>query len=203
MVFILLGTVRLGTVRPIVSLLMALRSLHQVLNQLEQSVWQERQQFQRLAAVWSEVVGATIATQTRPIGIQRHVLQVATSNSVWSQTLAFERIRILDRLNAQLPLALTDIRFSPRQWQTTPPSIATSTTLLFQAHPCRVEATEARKGIGSAPSKPTPTTAFQHWAIVMQTRSQHLPLCPVCNCPTPAGELQRWKMCTHCAVKAW
>ncbi|NJL22489.1 MAG: DUF721 domain-containing protein [Leptolyngbyaceae cyanobacterium SM1_3_5] len=179
---------------------MALRSLHHVLNSLQQSAWQERQQFQRLAAVWGEVVGATIATQTRPIGIQRQVLQVATSNSVWSQTLAFERIRILDRLNAQLPLALTDIRFSPRQWQTTPPPVTTSTTLLFQGHPCRVEVTEA---IEAVPAEQTPTTAFQHWAIAMQTRSQHLPLCPNCGCPTPAGELQRWGMCTHCVVKGW
>lgn len=190
----------LGTVRSVVSLLMAFRSLHQVLNLLEQTAWQERQQFQRLAAVWDEVVGATIATQTRPVGIQRQVLQVATSNSVWSQTLAFERIRILDRLNAQLPLALTDIRFSPRQWQPEQPAIATSAALLFQAHPCRVEATDT---VEPASAEQTPTTAFQHWAIAMQTRSQHLPLCPTCNCPTPAGELQRWEMCTHCVVKQW
>lgn len=192
---------------------MALRSLHQVLNLIEQTAWQERQQFQRLAAVWDAVVGEAIATQTRPIGIQRQVLQVATSNSVWSQTLAFERIRILDRLNAQLPLALTDIRFSPRQWQTEPSAIATPTALLFQSHPCRVESTDSiaslRSGIEASPNNidappdPTPTTAFQHWAIAMQTRSQHLPLCPACDCPTPAGELQRWGMCTHCVVKSW
>ncbi|MBD2090109.1 DUF721 domain-containing protein [Microcoleus sp. FACHB-1515] len=185
---------------------MALRSLHHVLNLLEQSAWQERQQFQRLTTVWSEVVGATIATQTRPIAIQRQVLQVATSNTVWSQTLAFERVRILDRLNAQLATALVDIRFSPRQWQTEQPAIATPTALLFQMHPCRVEATEPiahQNSIESTSANQTPTIAFQHWAIAMQTRSQHLPLCPVCDCPTPAGELQRWSMCTHCVVKQW
>jgi predicted nucleic acid-binding Zn ribbon protein len=37
----------------------------------------------------------------------------------------------------------------------------------------------------------------------MRSRSQQLPLCPHCQCPTPAGELERWQMCSICATKHW
>jgi predicted nucleic acid-binding Zn ribbon protein len=35
----------------------------------------------------------------------------------------------------------------------------------------------------------------------MRSRSQHLPLCPTCHCPTPEGELMRWSACALCAAK--
>ncbi|AOW99895.1 hypothetical protein BJP34_10915 [Moorena producens PAL-8-15-08-1] len=48
-----------------------------------------------------------------------------------------------------------------------------------------------------------PEAAFKHWAKMMQMRSQNLPLCPQCQCPTPPGELQRWDVCGLCAIKQW
>ncbi len=34
-------------------------------------------------------------------------------------------------------------------------------------------------------------------------RNLPLPLCPSCNAPTTPGELQRWRLCCHCAAKQW
>ncbi|WP_254567846.1 DUF721 domain-containing protein [Oscillatoria sp. HE19RPO] len=44
---------------------------------------------------------------------------------------------------------------------------------------------------------------FQRWAQGVQARSQGLPLCPHCGCPTPPGELDRWSVCALCAAKQW
>ena len=194
---------------------MSFRSVHHILGLLEnQTAWQERRQFQQLLTAWREVVSAAVAAQTRPVGIQRQVLQVATASSVWSQNLAFERVQILEKLNARLAIALVDIRFSSAQWQATS-SISEAITpvaVLFQAHPCRLSEQEGATHAPDPTATPTkcssaandrPTAAFAGWALAMQRRSQHLPCCPVCECPTPAGELQRWSMCVHCIVKRW
>jgi predicted nucleic acid-binding Zn ribbon protein len=48
----------------------------------------------------------------------------------------------------------------------------------------------------------TSQAAFQKWADQIRWRSQGLPLCPQCRCPTPMGELQHWSVCALCAVKS-
>lgn len=182
---------------------MAWRSLNQVLGSFEQQpTWNHRQQFQRLLACWPEVVGAVVAGQTRPIALQRDVLQVATSSSVWAQNLMFERQRILDKLNARLRLSVKDIRFSTAHWYNGGAETITSEAQkIWQQHPSRT----GEPGFASTPLA-TPkdaTAAFQSWAGRVRSRSQHLPLCPACRCPTPQGELQRWSVCSLCAAKAW
>jgi predicted nucleic acid-binding Zn ribbon protein len=177
-----------------------MKSLRQVLGSLDrQESWKGRQQFQQLLACWEESVGLAVAAQTRPIAIQRTVLNVATSSSAWAQNLAFERHRILEKLNDRLSLGLTNIRFSTAHWHThaIPPD-PPETAILWQNHPSRVAAS------GSLPrcSLPLdPQTAFRSWARTMRSRDQHLPLCPSCQCPSPPGELERWLVCSLCAAK--
>jgi predicted nucleic acid-binding Zn ribbon protein len=180
---------------------MSFDSLNHVLGSLEnQERWQGRRQFQQLLACWTEVVGAIVAAQTRPLSMQRKVLQVATSSSAWAQNLAFERHLILAKLNDRLSLGLTDIRFSTAQWQSVSlSSTASSETLaLWKSHPSRLE-------VAPPPSAAVPIndpqTAFRNWARIVRGQSQHLPLCPVCHCPTPEGELIRWAVCSLCAAK--
>ena len=180
---------------------MSFDSLNHVLGSLEnQERWQGRRQFQQLLACWTEVVGAIVAAQTRPLSMQRKVLQVATSSSAWAQNLAFERHLILAKLNDRLSLGLTDIRFSTAQWQSVSlNSTASSETLaLWKSHPSRLE-------VAPPPSAAVPIndpqTAFRNWARIVRGQSQHLPLCPVCHCPTPEGELIRWAVCSLCAAK--
>lgn len=186
---------------------MALETLQQLLGSLDdQASWQTRRQFQKVTARWPAIVGPAVAAQTRPVGIQRQVLHVATASSAWAQNLMFERSRILEKLNAQLSLHLTDIRFSSAQWHDTSIYGATNTesARVWSNHPSRVEGalpTTPSRSLQTAPTDPK--AAFEHWAKTVQGRSRHLPLCPTCQCPTPAGELSRWSVCSLCAAKQW
>ena len=62
---------------------MSLKSINQVLGNIQRSeIWQE-QVFPRLLKCWVEVVGTPVADQTRPLSIQRDVVWVATSSAAW------------------------------------------------------------------------------------------------------------------------
>jgi predicted nucleic acid-binding Zn ribbon protein len=184
---------------------MALQSLHQALGFLEHHEgWQARQRFQHLLAHWNDVVGPVVAAQTRPTGIQRSVLRVATSSAAWAQNLTFERQRILNKLNPRLAEPLVNIRFSTAQWDEYRNDAASlpEAQQLWQQHPSRLTSSHPSESARS----PQPTdlqVAFQHWANTIQARSQALPLCPQCQCPTPPGELNRWSSCSLCAAKQW
>lgn len=186
---------------------MAFKSLNYVLGSLESRYQpQEQKQLRLVIGCWASVVGPVVAAQAQPIAIQRGVLRVATASSAWAQNLVFERQRILEKLNQRVQLALTDIRFSTAQWQQS--SLATTfpgqeqQREFWQQHPCRLERYVE-------PSKPLsadeidPLTAFRHWADRVRSQSSHLPLCPHCHCPTPPGELDRWKVCAVCAAQRW
>lgn len=182
---------------------MSFKSLPQLLNSISnQESWRGRQQFQKLLACWFDVVGAAVAAQTRPVSIQRQVLQVATSSSAWAQNLAFERHRILEKLNERLGLGLTDIRFSTAHWQVEfrPSGVenASEAVILWREHPSRV--TEIPRSFRQ-PTPRDPQIAFRNWARAVRAQSQHLPLCPACHSPTPEGELIRWSICSLCAAQ--
>lgn len=191
---------------------MVFKSLQHLLGTLDsQESWRSRRQFQQLLNHWFEIVGPAVAAQTRPVGIQRRVLQVATANAVWAQNLVFERHRILEKLNAQLGLEITDIKFSTAQWQVTrSPTSADALAALWQDHPSRLTngTSQTLKTKPAAKSEPVDrqidsTEAFQNWATQMKARSRQLPLCPMCKCPAPPGELDRWSVCSLCVVKQW
>jgi predicted nucleic acid-binding Zn ribbon protein len=213
---------------------MSLRSLRQLLGNPTHHP-PAVQQFQRLVKLWAEVAGASVAAQSRPISIDRGVLYVATASSAWAQDLMFKRRRLLQQLNSRLadsasaPLSepLSDIRFSPAQWQDTPvdrPALgSTQQAQSWAEHPSRLPIVPQAPAPGSAtqlvmdasnpenpenlensePQVATPIAAFEQWATQIRSRSQTLPLCPECNCPTPVGELQRWQVCGVCAAKQW
>lgn len=183
---------------------MSFQSLPQLLNTVtNQENWRERQQFQQLVICWFEIVGAAVAAQTRPIAIQRQVLQVATSSSAWAQNLAFERHRILDKLNLRLGQNFTDIRFSAAHWQSdfqrNGVENSSETVILWREHPSRVA--PVRLPRVSPPPIRDPQAAFLNWARTVRAQSQHLPLCPCCHSPTPDGELARWSICALCAAQ--
>ena len=163
----------------------------------------EETQLQQVIRHWSDVVGATVVAQTRPVTVQREVLQVAAANAGWVQNLVFERRRILEKLNALLTTPLSDIRFSTTHWHSPDNRRALDDAArsgLWLDHPSRVEDMPILKANLSAAD---PKAAFEYWTTVMQSRSQHLPLCPQCECPTPIGELQRWSVCAVCVTKRW
>ncbi|MBD2461325.1 DUF721 domain-containing protein [Oscillatoria sp. FACHB-1407] len=185
---------------------MSFKSLHQLFSSFDnQDAWQAQQQFQKLLGCWFQVVGPVVAAHTRPIKIQRQVLQVATSSPAWAQNLVFERHRILEKLNAQLGSQLTDIRFSTAQWYSDAPKQdkPDSATVTWQEHPSRIETDLNTLKPGLSETSSDPVEVFQHWSERMRSRLQHLPLCPQCQCPTPTGELKRWSVCALCATKQW
>ncbi|MEN9279253.1 MAG: DUF721 domain-containing protein, partial [Gloeomargarita sp. DG_1_4_bins_134] len=79
---------------------MGLTHLGQILQRLETGpTWEHCRQWQELLRLWAELVGPTVRHQTEPLYIRRGVLYVATRSPVWAQNLAFERQRLLQRLN--------------------------------------------------------------------------------------------------------
>ena len=182
---------------------MTFQRLQGVLGSLQQYRPAEETQLQQVLRDWSGVVGLAVAAQTRPVTVQRDVLKVATANAGWAQNLVFERRRILEKLNARLTTPLSDIRFSTTHWHSPDNRQAldqVERSALWLEHPSRVEDVPIPK---ASLSTADPKTAFHYWATVMQSRSQHLPLCPECDCPSPIGELQRWSVCAVCIAKRW
>jgi predicted nucleic acid-binding Zn ribbon protein len=181
---------------------MSLEPLNRVLGSLQkQEAWQEQQQFQRLLKCWPKIVGPVVAAQARPVALsQRGLLKVATSSSAWAQNLAFERQRIMEKLNTKLTKPLVDLHFSTRQWQDNW-SQQSSGSRQRQQPPSQ----PLNKLDSTSPSEFTPfqspATAFECWAKMVQARSRLLPLCPGCKCPTPPGELERWLVCGLCAAR--
>jgi predicted nucleic acid-binding Zn ribbon protein len=188
---------------------MSLKSLNQVLGNLENRYkLQEHKQFQRLLGGWVEVVGPVVAAQTAPLSIHQGVLKVATSSSAWAQNLVFERQRILEKLNALLSISLLDIRFSTAQWRNSKTLVIGAglqeQDRLWQEHPSRLASrVEVVNRQADAATTSDPIQAYQVWAKQVRSRTQHLPLCPQCKCPTPSGELSRWGICAVCAAKQW
>lgn len=173
------------------------------------AAWQQQQEFDHLVRSWSEVVGPVVSQHTHPLELRDGRLLVATSNAVWAQQLRFECPRILAKLNAQLAQPLQEIRFSPARWhQPSVPTTELSNTATRQ-HPSRRSPDTGNNPTTNLPLKPsfdravaqTPQAAFQQWADQIRARSQGLPSCPQCGCPTPPGELQHWSVCALCAVK--
>jgi len=185
---------------------MVFKSLHHVLGSLEsQYKPQAQQQLQSLISCWADIVGDVVAAQTRPLTVQRGVLRVATASSAWAQNLIFERQRILAKLNAVLPYTLEDIRFSTAQWESKPllrPTGSEEQTQLWRQHPSRADG-YLKTGARQIRDITDPLHAFEHWANIMRSRASQLPCCPQCQCPTPKGELDRWKVCSLCITKHW
>lgn len=183
--------------------------IQQLLQSFELPQSREQQQFEQILASWTACVGDAIAAQARPLLVQRNVLQVAVSSPVWTQTLVFERPKILQKLNDRLAVPLEEIRFSTVQWHQQPLlDISADTTTVWTNHPCRCSDTTPAKGNGGAAASSqasqlclTPETAFAQWLTRIQQRSQHLPMCPQCQCPTPSGELERWGVCSLCSAQ--
>ncbi len=199
---------------------MALSGLTNILHDIQsRDSWQQRCQYLLIVEKWSNIVGESVAKQTCLIGIYQKVLQVAVSNSVWSQALTFERLRILTKVNALLErtktLEIVDIHFSTAKWATHQQVLA-QTKVVNEDHPSYLPALFKEEqsdnlNIGKyeqvkLPVKPPvnpPTNAseaFERWQSVMKLRTNQLPKCPQCDRPALTGEISRWQMCRVCAI---
>ena len=182
-------------------------SLEQTLAQItNQPGWEKYQQYRQLLECWQKIVSKKIAQQTRPLYINRQVLWVATSSSVWAQELTLQRYTLLKQLNSQLAFSLKDIRFSPSQWQQTGDRnlLAQNSQDRHSLHPSYISINTAQIDADNLPLvNNDPQAVVQRWLNVLQKRGANLSLCPQCHSPTPEGELKRWFLCCHCAAKKW
>jgi len=75
-----------------------------------------------LASVWSEVVGAGVAANARPVQLRAGRLVVSTSSSAWAQTLQSMSEAIIARLNERLgPGSVERAVFRHAGWESRPP----------------------------------------------------------------------------------
>jgi predicted nucleic acid-binding Zn ribbon protein len=180
-----------------------LTSLTQVITHIQsQENWQQQRRFLKILEYWSNVVGDSVAQQTRPTGVYREILQVAVSSPVWSQALMFERFRILAKLNPMLVgmgETIQDIRFSTAKWLTTPPKLLTKQA--ESQHPSAMHTASNNTSANHEVKKPQDALeAFNRWSKLLAENTASLPKCTLCKCPTPPGELARWRMCRACAA---
>ena len=185
---------------------MTFQSLNHILTAIaKQPNWEKQRQYHRLVQCWHKIVNDKVAQHTRPLYLQRQVLWVATSSSVWAQNLALQRYSLLKKLNQLLDEPIIDMRFSPARWYQKHLSNSEHTSILSQ-HPSALNLesellSPTNSDTTNAEKVTTPQEAFQRWAEVVKKRSLYLPSCPSCQCPTPEGELKRWQMCAYCAAK--
>ena len=200
---------------------MSLTGLPNILHDIQsRSSWQQRRQYLFILEKWSDIVGDSVAKQTCPLGVYQKALQVAVSSSVWSQALAFERVRILAKINALLggdsSLAIADIHFSTAKWATQQQTIAQA-KVVMEDHPSYLPAIasssqkanrkpDLKSNKLKLPDVPKPpenaSEAFQRWQTVMKLRTNQLPNCPRCDRPALIGEISRWQMCRVCAIES-
>jgi predicted nucleic acid-binding Zn ribbon protein len=131
----------------------------------------------------------------------------------WAQALAFERVRLLAKINQLLgstnSFTIADIHFSTAKWATHQQMLQQSKVVTAD-HPSYLPAitTDALKKNAQGyqqkqVTKPPETVseAFQRWQEVMTLRAKQMPKCPRCDRPALIGEISRWQMCRVCAIE--
>jgi predicted nucleic acid-binding Zn ribbon protein len=86
---------------------MSFKPLPQIIKRIEaQPQWDTLRLYRRLADCWGQVVGPKVAQHSHPVSLARQILWVATSSSVWAQTLALQRSTLLKKLDILVPDAV-------------------------------------------------------------------------------------------------
>ncbi|MEM9117634.1 MAG: DUF721 domain-containing protein [Cyanobacteria bacterium P01_F01_bin.56] len=180
-----------------------MQSIQTLMQTLERSPqWQANASLRRILARWPQLVGDAVAQHSRPTKIHRHVLQVSVSSAAWSQTLTFERSRILQKLHESLPETQTtiqDLRFAAANWSQTSQRAAPTARPTLAEHPSWA----AGPPTSTPGLPPTASGAFQQWADRKRTQLASQSLCPRCGSPCPSQEVNRWGICAICIAHQW
>lgn len=180
-----------------------MQSIQTLMQTLERSPqWQANASLRQILAAWPQLVGDAVAQHSRPTKIHRRVLQVSVSSAAWSQTLTFERSRILQKLHeslAETQTTVQDLRFAAANWPRTSQRANPTARPTLAEHPSWVAWPPAR------PTKfsPTATEAFQQWANLKRTQLASQSRCPRCGSPCPSQEVKRWGVCAICIAHQW
>ncbi|MCC0176297.1 DUF721 domain-containing protein [Waterburya agarophytonicola K14] len=196
---------------------MHFHSVEKILTQLEQQPgWEKFRDYRQLLQCWHNTVNKNTAEHTRPLYINRQILWIATSSASRAQELSFQRYSLLKRLNKQLPFTLKDIRFSSSGWHQTAHQDR-STQILFEISQKQKSQKPKKNLMNSSfsenklentrddhsPSEKAKIAAKRWLDTISQNRrkSSSLLSCPICNSPTPTGEIERWNSCYICIAQ--
>lgn len=177
---------------------MSLYSLDKILAAItQQPGWQEYRHYYQVLQLWPEIINPRLESQTRPFSLSRGVLSVATSSAALAQELSLQRYGLLKRLNSQLEIKITDIRFSSARWQQDsqliPPEAIAPNSL--REHPSYVAPEKLQEN-------PEQSASLESWSQKIRQRTRSWPICPRCQSPTPPGELDRWQCCAFCFAQS-
>jgi predicted nucleic acid-binding Zn ribbon protein len=177
---------------------MSLHSLDKILAAITQKAgWEEYRHYDQVLQLWPKIINPRLIEQTRPFSLNRGVLSVATSSAALAQELSLQRYSLLKRLNGQLEIEITDLRFSSARWQQDfdliPPDAIAPNSL--REHPSYVAPEKPREN-------PEQSAGLRSWSEKIQQRYQSWPICPLCQSPTPSGELDRWQCCAFCFAQS-
>jgi predicted nucleic acid-binding Zn ribbon protein len=95
---------------------------------------------------------------------------------------------------------LIDIRFSSARWYQKHQGDLYDTSNL-SVHPSSLNLDFDFSAAGDLSKPTTPLQAFLKWRETIKRRSSYMSTCPLCQGPTPEGELKRWQMCAYCVTK--
>lgn len=188
-------------------------SLNRILKRIvKQPEWDQYRAYLQVNQCWQQVVNKKAGENTRPLGIERGVLQVATSSAVWAQEMTLQRYSLIKKLNKRLEFNLKDIRFSPARWQKDqrrslnqqnqsefPLQEINLQKIIAEKQQAQEELAQERKEL------PTPDlqATMSSWLNTVKKSAQDLSACPNCQTLTPPDELARWQMCRYCIAQKW
>jgi hypothetical protein len=80
---------------------------------LKDKGWERKFDQHRVFLEWDNLVDETIAAHSRPLKVVKDVLWLEVENSAWMQQLQYQKIILLETLNAYLDISrFSDIRFA-------------------------------------------------------------------------------------------
>lgn len=84
--------------------------------------WEVKLDMHSFFPIWKKVVSENAGACSRPLKIVKDVLWLEVENSTWMQQLLFEKMQILDDINATLKLSrIRDVKFVLPQDDSPPP----------------------------------------------------------------------------------
>jgi predicted nucleic acid-binding Zn ribbon protein len=165
--------------------------------------WNDFRQYCHLLVLWPTIVDEKTTVNTRLLHLERQVLHIATSNSLWAQNLSLKRYQLLKKLNSQLDVPLLDLRFSPAYWHQNCHKDSNVERFL-EDFPQNLTLSEFKNEdtiLTDRFANDSPQSALRNWLEVLKSRSANLPLCPECDRSTPDRELELWGLCRYCMTK--
>ncbi len=183
---------------------MTLTSLDHLLQVIaKRPQWDEYRRYLEICDIWSTIVPENAASHSQPLYVQRDILWIATSSSVWAQQLSFQSYSLLKQLNHHLfSSPLRKLRFSPAQWHPHQDHKQPLPSEKVQSFFSYVDAVPSLEKSPQTVTQ-TPEEAFQRWNDAIAQHLKTLPLCPQCHCRTPSIELERWSKCYLCITQHW